>query len=255
MVNIRSFTFYSEHFGSLENTLMVLVDAASMAEKDTGVMLSYIVSVERHLWVDAAMHMAHVARKGATDMQINGRPAVVGFGLHCPEESYPPPPFEEVFQVACGDGILASLPHAGEIAPSPGTGAKSVVDAVQLLNAKRIAHGILAKDEPDTIKVLKERNIVLDVGVTSNYLLNVVNTREEHPIKYFLKDGIPCTINSDDPLLFGCNILSEYNMCRDVLGMNDCDIAECAKTSFRASCAPENVVRDGINGVDKWLSS
>jgi len=43
--------------------------------------------------------------------------------------------------------LLASLPHAGEIAPPPGTGAKSVWDADQkILHAKRITHGVLAKD-------------------------------------------------------------------------------------------------------------
>lgn len=249
-----SFTFYSQYFGSMEATLGVLVDAASIAEKETGVLLNYVVSVERHLGVEAAMELAHVARKGA-EMTINGRPAVVGFGLHGPEESYPPGPFQEAFQIACGDNKLVSLPHAGEIAPSPGMGAKSVIDAVQLLNARRIAHGVLAKDNAEAIHILKERNVVLDMGITSNYLLNVVASREEHPIKYFLKEGIPCTINSDDPLLFGCNVLSEYQLCRDVLEMDDDMIAECAKTSFQYSCAPEYLKRKGIDGVDEWLSN
>lgn len=249
-----SFTFYSQYFGSMENTLRVLADAASNAENDTGVVLNYVVSVERQLGVDNAMELAHLARKGALEMQINGRPAVVGFGLHGPEESHPPEPFREAFEVACGDGKLVSLPHAGEIAPSPGTGAKSVLDAVQILNAKRIAHGVLAKDNEEVLKVLKEKDIVLDMGITSNYLLNVVPSLEEHPIKNFLERGIKCTINSDDPLLFGCDILSEYQMCRDALGMGDDMIAKCTKTAFEYSCAPECLKSKGIKSVDKWLS-
>lgn len=249
-----SFTFYSQYFGSMENTLRVLVDAASVAEKETGVFINYVVSVERHLEVGEAMKLAHLARKGAESMEINGRPAVVGFGLHGPEEGFCPLLFREVFHVACGDGKLASLPHAGEIAPSSGMGAKSVLDAVQVLNAKRIAHGVLAKDDSEVMQVLKDRGVVLDIGITSNYLLNVVETREDHPIKDFLKAGIPCTINSDDPLLFGCNILSEYQLCRDVLEMDDCTIAQCAKASFQHSCAPEDAKKKGIEGVDKWLS-
>lgn len=247
-----SFTFYSQYFGSMENTLMVLVEAASVAEKETGVLLNYVVSVERQLGVDEAIKLAHLARKGA-DMMINGRQAVVGFGLHGPEESNPPEPFRDAFQIACKHGKLASLPHAGEIAPSPCMGAKSVLDAALLLNAKRIAHGILAKDDETVIQVLKERNIVLDIGVTSNYLLNVVDSPEKHPIQDFLKLGIPCTINSDDPLLFGCSILSEFQLCRDVLQMDDTTIAQCAKTSFQYSCATEDVKTKGINGIDGWL--
>ncbi|KAL3785111.1 hypothetical protein ACHAW5_009791 [Stephanodiscus triporus] len=249
-----SLTFYAQHFGSMESTLRVLVDAAAIAEKETGVLISYVLSVERHLSVEAAIELAHLARRGS-EMHINGRAAVVGFGLHGPEESFPPHAFREAFEIAHGeDGKIASLPHAGEIAPARGMGAKSVVDAVHILGAKRIAHGVLAKDDAEAMRMLREKDVVLDVCITSNFLLNVVETREDHPIKYFLKEGVKCTINSDDPLLFGCNILSEYQLCRDVLGMDDHTIAQCAKTSFIYSCAPEYLKSKGINGVDGWLS-
>lgn len=250
-----SFTFYSQYFGSMERTLNVLVDAASIAERETGVLLGFVISVERQLGVEEAMKLAHLANKASKTMKINERDAIVGFGLHGPEEGHPPESFKEAFELACGDdSTLVSLPHAGEIAPSPGTGAKSVCDAVHLLNAKRIAHGILAKDDTKTLQLLKEKDIVLDIGITSNYLLNVVKSREDHPIKHFLNQGIKCTINSDDPLLFGCNILSEYQMCRDVLGMDDETIAQCTKTAFQYSCAPEGLKSTWIRDVDEWIS-
>ena len=186
-----SFTFYSQYFGSsMEKTLKVLVDAAEVAEKETGVQLSYVVSAERQLGVEDAMELAHLARSSAETMQINGRQASVGFGLHGPEENHPSEPFKDAFQLACSESgnsslRLASLPHAGEIGPSPGMGSKSVLAASQTLNAKRIAHGVLAKDDAKVIQLLKERDIVLDMGITSNYLLKVVKSREEHPIQYF----------------------------------------------------------------------
>ena len=239
-----SFTFYSKYFGSsMEKTLKVLVDAAEVAEKETGVKLSYVVSAERQLGVEEAMKLAHLARSSAETMQINGRQAIVGFGLHGPEENHPPGTFKGAFQLACSGSEnssirLASLPHAGEIAPSPGMGSKSVLDAIQILNAKRIAHGVLAKDDAKVIQLLKERDVVLDMGITSNYLLKVVKSREEHPIQHFLKEGVNCTINSDDPLLFGCTILSEYQICRDKLKMEDDMIAQCAKTAFSTAVRP-----------------
>jgi adenosine deaminase len=247
-----SLTFYSTHFGSMDNTLRVLVDAAAIAETETGVVLSYVLSVERHLGVEAAIELAHLARRGS-EMEINGRAAVVGFGLHGPEESFPPRPFREAFEIACGDGKLSSLPHAGEIAPATGAGAGSVLDAVFVLGAKRVAHGVLARDDAEAMRALRERDVVLDVGITSNFLLNVVEKREDHPIIYFLEHGVKCTINSDDPLLFGCNILSEYQICRDLLGMDDHTISQCAKTSFEYSCAPEYLKCEGVAGVDQWL--
>ena len=229
------------------------MDAAAIAETETGVLISYVLSAERHMGVGAAIELAHLARRGS-GMEIHGRAAVVGFGLHGPEGSYPPMPFREAFEIACGDGRLASLPHAGEIAPSPGAGARSVLDAVSVLGARRVAHGVLAKDDAEAMRALRERDVVLDIGITSNFLLNVVERLEDHPITYFLERGVKCTINSDDPLLFGCNILSEYQTCRDLLGMDDLAIARCARTSFEYSRAPEYLKRKGIDGVDKWLS-
>jgi adenosine deaminase len=254
-----SFTFYAPRFGGLDATLKLLADAASEAEMSTGVGIGYVISVERHLSVEEAEELALVAKRGAECLRICGRPAVVGFGLHGPEEGNPPIKFKKSFEIACssdanGSGGIVSLPHAGEIAPAPGRGAQSVMDACKVLKAKRIAHGVLAANDEDVLKAIVDLNVCLDVCVSSNYLLNVVQTRESHPLVKLLRRGIPCTINSDDPLLFGCNLLSEYEVCRQNLQMNDLMLAECAKYSFVYSCAPEEMKSKHIDGVENWLS-
>lgn len=250
-----SLTYYACHFGSAENTLRVLVEAARLAEDETGVVLGYIISAERQLCPDAAVDLARLARRGAEDMNINGRPAVVGFGLHGPEEGHPPGPFRAAFELACGGGLLASVPHAGELPPGPGLGARSVVDAVAVLGADRIGHGVLALGDSEAMDMLRTKGVVLDVCVTSNYLLNVVDSLEGHPLRRFLDEGVRCTINSDDPLLFGCSVLSEYGVCRHRLGMSDEVLGECARTSFEFSRAPDEVRLRGVKGVDDWIET
>ena len=250
-----SLTYYADHFGSAENTLRELVEAARLAEDETGVVLGYIISAERQLCTDAAVDLARLARRGAEDMKINGRPAVVGFGLHGPEEGHPPGPYRVAFEIACKDGLLASVPHGGELPPGPGLGARSVVDAVAVLGADRIGHGVLALGDREAMEKLRTKGVVLDVCVTSNYLLNVVDSLEGHPLRRFLDDGVRCTINSDDPLLFGCNVLSEYRVCQDRLGMSDEVLAECARTSFESSRAPAEVRQRGLKGVENWLET
>ena len=252
-----SLTFYASRFGGMDETLKLLASAAEEAEIATGVGIGYVLSIERQLSLKEAEELAKVARRGAESLTVCGRPAVCGFGLHGPEEGNPPGPFISAFDIACSETIensLASLPHAGEIAPSPGHGAQSVLDAVKLLKAKRIAHGTLAAENDEAILTLLESNVCLDICVSSNYLLNVVPTRESHPLPKFLKRGIACTINSDDPLLFGCTLLSEYELCRNELEMDDYLVAECAKFSFQHSCAPETIKRKGLAGIQSWLS-
>ena len=159
---------------------------------------------------------------------------------------------------------VASLPHAGEIAPYPGGGPQSVIDAVNVLKAKRIGHGVLAYGNDDAMRCLLanpnanangEPKVCLDVCPSSNYFLNVVPTMESHPLPKLLESGIPCTINSDDPLLFGCTLSGEYEICRDDLRMDDASLAACARYSFLYSCAPEEIKKKNIAGIERWLSS
>jgi len=234
--------------------LEIIARAASSAEEQTGVGIGLVLSVERHLGTGPALELAHLARRSEKEWKICGRNAVVGFGLHGPEEGFPPALFQEAFDVACGVGGIVSLPHAGEIAPGPGQGPKSVSDAVTLLKAKRIAHGVLGAKDAKVLKLLRDSDVCLDICVTSNYLLNVVSSREDHPLPQFMKEGIKCTINSDDPLLFGCDLMSEFELCRRGLNMDDDMLADCAKASFEYSCAPDSLKLKGLHGIQDWLS-
>lgn len=286
-----SLTFYQERFGGFAPTLHVLAAAAEAAEVATGVGFGFIISIERQLGVYAAEQLANIvaqqtqpqpqpqatatATAAGTEeestpspsllplLQICGRPAIVGFGLHGPEEKNPPSQFAKAFDIACGrstntqTSTLVSVPHAGEIAPSLGQGAQSVIDAVTLLRANRIGHGVLAYGNDAAMTLLENNNtnVCLDVCVSSNYYLRVVPSLHEHPLPLFLKKEIPCTINSDDPLLFGCTILSEYELCRAELQMEDRILAQCARYSFQYSCAPEHIKTMNIQNIDRWLAS
>jgi len=178
----------------------------------------------------------------------------VGFGLHSAEVGHPPEPFQEAFEVACA-GDLAPLPHAGELPPAPGGGPASVRFCVERLGARRIAHGVLAAEDPELVAQLAATGVCLDVCPTSNALLRAVASLEEHPLPRLLRAGVACSVNSDDPLLFGCSLLSEYRCCREQLGLSDAELASCARASFEHSRAPEELKRRGLAGVERWLAA
>mmetsp|Transcript_12986 Transcript_12986/g.38145 ORF Transcript_12986/g.38145 Transcript_12986/m.38145 type:complete len:348 (-) Transcript_12986:178-1221(-) len=249
-------SFCAEKFGGKEETLRLLVKAASAAEKATGVAMGFIVAAERMFPPSQAEELAALVRKCAMsdDMKICGRQAIIGFGLHGKEEGFPPVPFADAFSLACEGTGIASVPHAGEIAPHPGLGSKSVLDAIYLLKAKRIAHGILGADDDEVLQVLKKDHICLDICPTSNFLLRVVRSLSSHPLPRLCRQGVSCTINSDDSLLFGCNLVEEYTLCRDELRMSDDELAHCARNSFRYSCAPVNIIDRGLADIDEWLT-
>lgn len=136
---------------------------------------------------------------------------VVGLGLGG-DERVPAAPFARAFAVA-RDGGLGSVPHAGE-----GRGPVSVREALDLLLADRIRHGILAVRDPGLVRELAERGIVLDVAPTSNVVTRSVASLDEHPLPDLLAAGVRCSLNTDDPAMFGTDLTREHDLAIARLG-------------------------------------
>ena len=101
------------------------------------------------------------------------------------------------------------------------------------LGAGRIAHGIRALEDRDTVELLRRRQVSLDVCPTSNHVLGIVPTLADHPVRALLDAGVACTLGADDPLLSGNGLLSEYEAARTRLGMTDEQLAALARTSTK----------------------
>ena len=128
---------------------------------------------------------------------------IVGFGLGGLESAVPASVFARAFAIA-RDGGLALVPHAGEAA-----GADSVREILGY-DPARIRHGIRAIEDPGVLADIVDRGIVLDVCPTSNLRTRVVGALTEHPLPVLRAAGVPCTINTDDPAMFGTDLGREY---------------------------------------------
>jgi aminodeoxyfutalosine deaminase len=129
---------------------------------------------------------------------------IVGVGLGGSEGDYPPELYARAFAQA-KEGGLGSVPHAGEA-----EGPASVRGALDVLAADRIRHGIRAVEDRGLLGELAARGIVLDVCPTSNVRTGVVRSLAEHPLPELLAAGVRCTVNTDDPAMFGSNLDTEY---------------------------------------------
>lgn len=252
-------------FATQEDGWLFALEAAQAASKASGVGIGFVSAVDRIMAQDHAMERAavtarlaragrHLIRSGMRcfDGQHAG---IVAFGLHGKEEGHPPEPFAEAFGIALDGTGLLSAPHAGEIAPGPGAGAASVAAALDHLRAQRIAHGVLAIEDAALVARLAAQRICLDVCPTSNLLLGVFPSPQAHPLPRLLAAGVPCTLGSDDPLLFGASLPDEFALCRDRMGLDDAWLAAMARNSFVHSGAPQPVKDAGIAAVAAWLSA
>ncbi|MCZ6872148.1 MAG: hypothetical protein O7G88_01250 [bacterium] len=125
--------------------------------------------------------------------------------------------------------------------------------AMDTLGAHRILHGVLAAHDPWLVERLAREKICLDICPSSNLLLNVFPSVQAHPLPVLLDAGVPCDLGSDDPLLFGPNLLDEFVQCREEMGLSDAQLATMARTSFEYSGAPQAVKEAGITEVEQWL--
>ncbi len=114
--------------------------------------------------------------------------------------------------------------HAGET-----TGPESIWAALEI-GAERIGHGIAAVRDAALMAVLRERNIPLEICISSNVCMRLVPSVEEHPVRRLYDAGVPIVLNTDDPAFFRTTLTREYELAERVFGL---PVEELAANSFR----------------------
>jgi aminodeoxyfutalosine deaminase len=188
---------------SLEENFEGFCDGAQAAREQLGIEVRLTPDVTRFVDLDVACELAEWA------VRYRDR-GVVGLGLGGPEVGYPPEPYARAFAIARAGGI-ASVPHAGET-----EGPRSIRGALDALGADRIRHGVRAVEDPGLLRELADRGIVLDVCVLSNVRLKVAPSVAAHQLPALLAAGIPCTVNTDDPTFFDCDLDAEHAAARSL---------------------------------------
>lgn len=177
--------------------------------------------------------------------QVHG---VVGYGLGGNEVGAPPAPFAHAFATAKAAGLLC-VPHAGET-----LGAASVADAVALLGADRIGHGVRAIEDPKLLTLLRDSQIPLEINPTSNICLHVYRRMAEHPLPHLDRMGLKVTVNSDDPPLFNTTLCAEYNALATEFGYDKSRIARLARNAFEVSGAPHELKTTLLAEFDEYVT-
>lgn len=167
------------------------------------------------------------------EQALEHRDLIIGVGLDSAEAGNPPSLFQEVFARAAEKG-LHRVAHAGEEGPP-----EYIREALDLLGAERIDHGVRCMEDPALVDRLREHQVPLTVCPLSNVKLRVVHRLRQHPLPAMLDAGLMVTINSDDPAYFGGYVEDNFEALRAELGLTDRTIRSLAANSIKASFLDE----------------
>jgi aminodeoxyfutalosine deaminase len=198
-----------------------------------GLRLQWIMDAVRQFGATAAREVAQCA----VELREVG---VIAFGMGGDELALPAAEFRDAYEYAAANG-LHRLVHAGEIG-GPG----SVRDAVDILGAERVGHGIAAASDPELMALLAERRIALEVCPTSNlrtgalarFLGRPASGLADHPLPKLLLAGIPVSLSTDDPAMFDTDLGREFSTL-DQMGLGNREIITIAEGAFRGAFLPD----------------
>lgn len=237
--------FNPTHWPAWHGRLPDMIDAIdaglSAAEQDGLPPVGLCVSLLRTQTSDAAVELVDtlvaLRHPRVVALSIDGNEAAAG---------RTGPRFAEAFQRAGAAGLRRTV-HAGE-----SSGPDGVRDAIELLGADRIDHGVRAIEDPELVGLLVDRQIPLGVCPTSNLKLGIYPSIEDHPIDRLRRAGVAVSINTDDPVLMGASLVGEFALCSKAFGWSDDDLRALARNSIGASFANADIKARLNEALASW---
>lgn len=196
------------------------------AEQEIGLSVYWIFDAVRHFGIEEA---ARVFRKAA-ELRPN-YPSIVGIGIGGDERRGPAELFRDLY-VQSRDAGLRLTAHAGE-----STGPESIWAALNI-GAERIGHGLSAIEDPELMAILAERQVPIEICISSNARTGCCHPLTAHPVRSYFDGGLMITLNSDDPAMFSSDLEEEYALAANEFGFTREHLRELAANSIEASFLP-----------------
>jgi adenosine deaminase len=202
--------------------LAAIQAASEESERQYNIISRGIVTVIRHLGPEVAKETAKCAVSTAGEW-------IVGFGMAGDESVGQQNDYRYSFDMARGAGLKLTS-HAGEWC-----GSGSVADAVNDLEVQRVGHGVQAINDQDVVKLLVDKEIVLETCPGSNVFLGVYPNLAMHPINTLRALGVKVTVSTDDPPFFRTSMNQEYKNLVQVFDWTKNDVIELNKVALEAA--------------------
>ena len=217
--------------------------AAAEVKEETGLETRFIATGVRNMGAENVKQVAEFVRD-------NPHPLVTGFGIAGNERAGKFDDFAEALSIAKSAGLKLAL-HAGEIC-----GPESIKDAVRL-GASRIGHGVSAPQDPEIMKELAEKNVMVEVCPTSNRILvtDLKGDLANHPARILYDAGIRISLNPDDAGIFGTHTGKEHRISAEKFDFTKAEMLDITLCGIENSFADVKTRKQIKENVYKNMSS
>ncbi len=225
-LEVRYCPSLSRHRGlSLDDTIRAERRGFLRGERAFGVRTGIVNCALRHFDPARSEEIAEASVR----MQSEG---VVGFDIAGGEAGHPARPHRHAFEIAARGGLGITV-HAGE-----GAGPESIAEAIFECRADRIGHGTRLFEDPALMRYVRDREIPVEINLTSNVQTRVVARASAHPLRRYLDEGLTVCLSSDNWLMSGVTLSGEYGLATRELGLTQQEIRTLALNGFRSAFLP-----------------
>ena len=216
---------HTRHGLSLKESVEAVRAGLQRAEAEHGIQTGIILCGIRHISPESSLVLARLA------LEYKGA-GVVGFDLAGAEEHFPAKKHREAFFLILNNNINCTV-HAGEA-----FGPASIAQAVHYCGAHRIGHGTRLREDPDLMAYINDHRIALEMCLSSNVQTGAVARLEDHPVKYYLDQGLRVTLNTDNRLMSNTNLCKEFALGVRACGLTVHDLEEIIIFGFKSAFLP-----------------
>lgn len=216
---------HTRHGLSLKESVEAVRTGLLRAESERGIQTGIILCGIRHISPESSLVLAQLA------LEYKGA-GVVGFDLAGAEEHFPAKKHREAFFLILNNNINCTV-HAGEA-----FGPSSIAQAVHYCGAHRIGHGTRLREDPDLMAYVNDHRIPLEMCLSSNVQTGAVARMEDHPVKYYLDQGLRVTLNTDNRLMSNTDLCKEYALGVRSCGLTLHDLEEIVIFGFKSAFLP-----------------
>ena len=220
---------------SFDTVISGIYRALKKANKEFGLSFKIIMCFLRHLDQESGLEIL--------DQALAHKDKIFGVGLDSSETGNPPRKFEKLFKKAIEKDFI-TVAHAGEEGPP-----EYIWEALNLLNVKRIDHGVQCLHDEKLVIKLCNNQIPLTVCPLSNIKLRVFKKLEEHNLKKMLDKKLIVTVNSDDPAYFGGYVNKNLIEIQAALNLSTNEVKTLLINSFKSSFLKEEEKKEWISKI------